>query len=91
MAAAEKGGKVEVNQADSEPRDPTRKLERARILRACENRDIDELRAIAIGPGGFLTDQLRSEACKSTQMPPLRDDLHVSGLRLFHRADTSWV
>lgn len=38
--------------------------ETARILDACERKDIDELRDLAIAPGGFLSDPLRSRACK---------------------------
>ncbi|KAI1113799.1 rab-GTPase-TBC domain-containing protein [Nemania sp. NC0429] len=34
----------------------------ARILAACERKDIDELRDMAIAPGGFLSDTLRSRA-----------------------------
>ncbi|KAI1192221.1 rab-GTPase-TBC domain-containing protein [Nemania serpens] len=36
--------------------------ETARILDACERKDIDELRDLAIAPGGFLSDPLRSRA-----------------------------
>jgi hypothetical protein len=39
---------------------------RRRVLDACERKDIDELRSIAIAPGGFLSDDLRSRACKSS-------------------------
>lgn len=34
----------------------------AHILDACERKDINKLRGIAITPGGFLSDQLRSRA-----------------------------
>jgi len=37
---------------------------RTRILEACEKKDTDELRTIAITSGGFLSDDLRSKACK---------------------------
>jgi TBC1 domain family member 20 len=37
---------------------------RTRILEACEKKDIDELRIIAITSSGFLSDDLRSKACK---------------------------
>lgn len=34
------------------------------ILDACRWRNLDQLRALAESPGGFLTDDLRREACK---------------------------
>lgn len=34
------------------------------ILDACRRRDIAELQFLAESPGGFLTDQLREEACE---------------------------
>lgn len=37
----------------------------ARILDACERRDIEDLQALAQSSGGFLTDELRRQACKS--------------------------
>jgi hypothetical protein len=36
------------------------------ILRACKWRDLDSLKALAESPGGFLTDDIRQQACKST-------------------------
>ncbi len=33
------------------------------ILDACKWRDLDRLRTLADAPGGFLTDELRREAC----------------------------
>lgn len=36
----------------------------ARILDACRRRDIDDLQAIAISNGGFISDKIRSQACK---------------------------
>ncbi|KAI0100844.1 rab-GTPase-TBC domain-containing protein [Nemania sp. FL0031] len=39
-----------------------RKVDEARILKACEKKDLDALRDIAIAPGGFLSDHLRSRA-----------------------------
>lgn len=34
------------------------------ILDACRRRDIEELQALAMSPGGFLTDELRQQACE---------------------------
>ncbi len=34
------------------------------ILDACRWRNLDQLRALSESPGGFLTDDLRREACK---------------------------
>lgn len=36
----------------------------ARIVDACERWDIQELQALAQSPGGFLTDELRQDACQ---------------------------
>lgn len=34
------------------------------ILEACRQRDLGALRALAESPGGFLTDDIRQQACK---------------------------
>lgn len=34
------------------------------IVEACKWRNISELRELAISPGGFLTDELRRQACR---------------------------
>ncbi|KAI3338790.1 rab-GTPase-TBC domain-containing protein [Ustulina deusta] len=62
MAASKESLPAEGSQADAEPHIFASELERARILDACERKDIDGLRDIAIAPGGFLSDQLRSRA-----------------------------
>ncbi|KAI1168233.1 rab-GTPase-TBC domain-containing protein [Nemania serpens] len=62
-AATKNGPQVEESPADTGSHHAsTNKSERARILDACERKDVDELRAIAIAPGGFLSDPLRSRA-----------------------------
>ncbi len=38
------------------------------ILEACKQRDLDALRALAELPGGFLTDEIRQQACKCSAM-----------------------
>ncbi|KAI0537694.1 rab-GTPase-TBC domain-containing protein [Xylaria digitata] len=53
---------TEETQADAEPRVSASEVEIARILDACERKDIDKLKDIAIAPGGFLSDHLRSRA-----------------------------
>lgn len=35
------------------------------ILRACKWRDLEALQTLAESPGGFLTDDIRQQACKS--------------------------
>jgi hypothetical protein len=40
------------------------------ILEACRQRDLDALRALAELPGGFLTDEIRQQACKRSVMAP---------------------
>jgi TBC1 domain family member 20 len=37
---------------------------REAILEACGQRDLGALRALAESPGGFLTDDIRQQACK---------------------------
>lgn len=65
-AATRNRPQVEESPADAESRHAsgTDRSESARILDACERKDIDELRDMAIAPGGFLSDPLRSRACK---------------------------
>lgn len=36
----------------------------ARILDACRRKDIEDLQAIAVSNGGFLSDTIRSQACE---------------------------
>ncbi|GAW18638.1 hypothetical protein ANO14919_081190 [Xylariales sp. No.14919] len=62
MAATEDHQHAEEIQADAEPPIPASERGKARILDACKNQNIDELRDIAIAPGGFLSDHLRSRA-----------------------------
>ncbi|KAI8628269.1 rab-GTPase-TBC domain-containing protein [Xylariaceae sp. FL1651] len=62
MAADETCQHVNDTQADAESNGAVRNPKEARILDACEKRDINELRDIAITPGGFLSDDLRSRA-----------------------------
>ncbi|KAI0431666.1 rab-GTPase-TBC domain-containing protein [Xylaria sp. FL1042] len=62
MASTEEHQHAEETQADAEPHVSSSELEKTRILDACEKKDIEELRTIAIAPGGFLSDQLRSRA-----------------------------
>lgn len=42
--------------------EPTAK--EARIVDACERWDVQKLQALAESPGGFLTDEVRQDACK---------------------------
>ena len=37
------------------------------ILKACQWRDLEALKVLAESPGGFMTDAIRQQACKSTQ------------------------
>ncbi|KAI0459572.1 rab-GTPase-TBC domain-containing protein [Xylaria acuta] len=60
MATVENGRDAEKSKADAEPDVSARKSEETCIIDACERKDIDELRDIAIAPGGFLSDHLRS-------------------------------
>ncbi|KAI3317449.1 rab-GTPase-TBC domain-containing protein [Xylariaceae sp. AK1471] len=53
---------IDETQAGTEPGVYASNLVKVRILDACERKDIDELRTIAIAPGGFLLDDLRSRA-----------------------------
>ncbi|KAI0469431.1 rab-GTPase-TBC domain-containing protein [Xylaria cf. heliscus] len=62
MAPVPNGQPAEETQADEKTHVPTVKPGEARIIDACERKDIDELRDIAIAPGGFLSDHLRSRA-----------------------------
>ncbi|KAI1825911.1 rab-GTPase-TBC domain-containing protein [Xylaria intraflava] len=62
MATIEKNQNAEGTQACAEPNGSVTKAEEARIVDACEKGDIDELRDIALAPGGFLSDHLRSRA-----------------------------
>lgn len=41
-----------------------RAAKEARILAACEQWDVEALQELAQSPGGFLTDELRQEACE---------------------------
>lgn len=43
--------------------DATSEKERA-ILEACRWRNLGDLRALAESPGGFLTDEIRQQACE---------------------------
>lgn len=43
-----------------------RKAKARVILDACQRRDLDALRDLAISEGGFLSDSLRQRACEST-------------------------
>ncbi|KAJ8127394.1 hypothetical protein O1611_g6243 [Lasiodiplodia mahajangana] len=52
----------EESHPDVGPRGSSRKLQKTRILNACEKKDVEALRDIAITPGGFLSDYLRSLA-----------------------------
>ncbi|KAI1297965.1 rab-GTPase-TBC domain-containing protein [Xylaria venustula] len=62
MAASEEHQHAEEKQADAEPHVSASEAEKVRILDACERKDVEELRTIAISPGGFLSDQIRSQA-----------------------------
>lgn len=67
--------------------------EQARISSACDARDVEELRALAIAPGGFLSDQLRAQACKSTDSLLFQQQQKTicPNTELFFRANTTWV
>ncbi len=91
MAASKESQPAEGSQADAEPHIFASELERARILDACERKDIDGLRDIAIAPGGFLSDQLRSRACRLTDLLfPEQRHTCISRLNGVRRADTAW-
>ncbi|KAI0198949.1 rab-GTPase-TBC domain-containing protein [Astrocystis sublimbata] len=70
MASEQNGHDGEKNSQDAEkPHDENtefsvikRHVNEARIMTACEKGDLDELRAIAIAPGGFHSDHLRNQA-----------------------------
>ncbi|KAH8158267.1 hypothetical protein CIB48_g9987 [Xylaria polymorpha] len=62
MASIQNGRHAEKIQADEDAHVSPTKPEEARIIDACERKDIDELRDIATTPGGFLSDHLRSRA-----------------------------
>lgn len=77
---SEKGGDTEVpngngngkdnsnnnnKQSEEEIRKQQEHLKKeAKIRDACKRRDIQELQALAQSSGGFLTDELRQQACK---------------------------
>ena len=50
--------------AADKPDNRDKEKERA-ILKACRWKNLSELRCLAESPGGFLTDSLRQQACKS--------------------------
>ncbi|KAI0404584.1 rab-GTPase-TBC domain-containing protein [Xylaria palmicola] len=62
MSATMKSHHAEEHQADAGPPVSESKMAGGRILAACERKDISELKAIAISPGGFVSDHLRSQA-----------------------------
>ncbi|KAI0799104.1 rab-GTPase-TBC domain-containing protein [Xylaria sp. FL0064] len=62
MAGTEESQHAEKTKADAEPSVSSSESEKSRILEACKRKDIEELRTIAIAPGGFLSDRLRSRA-----------------------------
>ncbi|KAJ2981687.1 hypothetical protein NUW58_g6625 [Xylaria curta] len=62
MATPENGHQAKEIHDDAEPQVSAQRLKEVDILDACERRDVDELAAIAIAPGGFLSDRLRSQA-----------------------------
>ncbi|GAP82948.2 putative GTPase-activating protein gyp10 protein [Rosellinia necatrix] len=66
MATANGHRHAKAAQADAdpgaEPDASTDRPDEARILAACERKDLDELRDIAVAPGGFQSDYLRSRA-----------------------------
>lgn len=39
------------------------------ILDACRREDIDDLKSLAVSPGGFLSDAIRRQACESDRSP----------------------
>lgn len=55
---------------ETKPRDDDeaeyRKAKAQVILDACQRRDLDALRDLAISEGGFLSDSLRQRTCEST-------------------------
>ncbi|KAI2625198.1 rab-GTPase-TBC domain-containing protein [Xylaria nigripes] len=62
MAAVEQSQPAQETQPAGEHDVSAIRPNEARILAACEKGDIKELRDIAIAPGGFLSDHLRSRA-----------------------------
>lgn len=64
-------------------------VKEARVRDACQRRDVEELQALAQSSGGFLTDELRQQACKRNVMQRLWS-ARSSRLTSFHvtRADT---
>ncbi|KAK5624912.1 hypothetical protein RRF57_000628 [Xylaria bambusicola] len=84
MASTEEHTHPEESQTGAESSVSASEYEKARILNACEQHDVEKLRVIAIGPGGFLSDQLRSQACKSTNPHLLfaYKELYVSNTEL---------
>lgn len=47
-----------------EPKARTRSPKEDEILDACRQRDLGALEALALSPGGLLTDELRKHACE---------------------------
>ncbi|KAI1272568.1 rab-GTPase-TBC domain-containing protein [Xylaria sp. FL0933] len=62
MAGTEESQHAEETKADAEHGVSSSEVNKTRILEACKRKDIEELRTLAIAPGGFLSDQLRSQA-----------------------------
>lgn len=48
-----------------EPKPRMRSPKEDEILEACRRRDIQELQSLADSSGGFVTDELRQQACES--------------------------
>jgi len=62
------------------------------ILHACRTRDLARLRALAESPGGFLSDDLRQQACKclpsfdiTSPSSPLRPAISVISSKFYLR------
>lgn len=53
-------------QPDEKSSKKFRKRKRSKILRACQNHDVDKLVDLATTRGGLLHDELRRDACKGT-------------------------
>lgn len=56
---------------DAEPKPRIRSPKEDEVLDACTRRDIEHLQALALSPGGFVTDELRQQACELCVSLPL--------------------
>lgn len=81
----------QIPEAEAEPNPRVKSPKEDEILDACRRRDIEELQSLAELPGGFVTDELRQQACTSAPPPPPLPSLSRTGnsqYSMLHRSLT---